>query len=282
MSRQNLECEDITKITEMKLNDEISKDITKMWERKCPQCDETIYHTSKCNRDRISMLNCVCRKCISKSQQLYKSTIKFERICNKCGKLTIYKNRKSFNQAEKENRVCINCISRRLCNEETKRKIGEKNRGLNNGMYGKTHSKEYKKVLSEKIKIHPLPHTTEGIKKMSVSLRKKYAENFKKFGFKGPRVNLNACEIIDNYGKENGYNFQHGLNGGEFYIKSIGVWLDGYDMDKNVVFEYDEPHHFNSDGSLKQKDIRRMDSIKLFLGCKFIRYNEKLNEIKEY
>jgi hypothetical protein len=38
-----------------------------------------------------------------------------------------------------------------------------------------------------------------------------------------------------------------------------------------LVIEIDEPHHFNSDGSLKQKDIEREKEIRELLKCEFIR-----------
>ena len=47
-----------------------------------------------------------------------------------------------------------------------------------------------------------------------------------------PNFNSNACKIIDEYGNKNGYNFQHAMNGGEFYIKELGYWVDGYDREK--------------------------------------------------
>ena len=39
------------------------------------------------------------------------------------------------------------------------------------------------------------------------------------------------------------------------------------------MIEYDEKHHFNSDGTLKEKDIQRQKEIIDILGCKFIRIN---------
>jgi hypothetical protein len=93
-----------------------------------------------------------------------------------------------------------------------------------------------------------------------------------------PNFNPNACKIIDEYGKRNEYNFQHAMNGGEFYIKELGYWVDGYDKENNIVLEIDEKQHFDKNGKLKPKDIKRMNEIKKFLGCKFIRINlEKYN-----
>jgi hypothetical protein len=77
-----------------------------------------------------------------------------------------------------------------------------------------------------------------------------------------------------------GWNLIHALNGGEYIV--IGYSLDGYDKERNIVFEYDEPKHFSKDGVLKEKDFNRMKDIILILACRFIRYNEKENKIIEY
>jgi hypothetical protein len=86
-----------------------------------------------------------------------------------------------------------------------------------------------------------------------------------------PSFNSSACRRIDEYGKQCGYNFQHAMNGGEFHIKKLGYWVDGYDKEKNVVIEIDEHRHFNADGSLKKRDVERQKEIEQYLGCKFIR-----------
>jgi hypothetical protein len=48
---------------------------------------------------------------------------------------------------------------------------------------------------------------------------------------------------------------------------------DAYDKEKNIVIEYDEPHHYDKTGKLKPNDIRRMNEVKQLLQCKFLRYN---------
>lgn len=92
-----------------------------------------------------------------------------------------------------------------------------------------------------------------------------------------PNFNVNACQIIDEYGKQHGYNFQHAMNGGEYFIEHLGYWVDGYDKAKNVVVDYyeDNHHHYNKDGTMKQKDLRRIDEIKKYLGCQFILLEER-------
>jgi len=92
-----------------------------------------------------------------------------------------------------------------------------------------------------------------------------------KYGQTSPNYSSLGCKLIKKYGEENSYNFQHAENGGEYHIKELGYWVDGYDKEKNVVIEVDEPHHFDKNGNLKEKDVLRQKEIIDFLGCKFIR-----------
>lgn len=116
------------------------------------------------------------------------------------------------------------------------------------------------------------------IKKMRISAIKRIEKHKLNKEQLIPGFNPDACKIIEDYGKENSYNFQHAMNGGEYHIKELGYWVDGYDKDKNVVIEIDEKRHFNKNGKLKQKDIKRMDEIKQFLNCKFIRLKFEENK----
>ena len=94
-----------------------------------------------------------------------------------------------------------------------------------------------------------------------------------------PGYNPTGCEYMDSLKPI--YNFQHAQNGGEVKIGTFSV--DGYDKEKNIVFEYDEPRHFDKHSwTLKEKDILRMNEIKKELGCKFLRYDEKNKVLKEY
>ena len=77
--------------------------------------------------------------------------------------------------------------------------------------------------------------------------------------------------LIEEYGKNEGYTFMHAENGGEYFIKELGYFVDAYDPINNVVLEVDERHHFDNKGKLKEKDIIRQKEITKILGCKFIR-----------
>ena len=63
------------------------------------------------------------------------------------------------------------------------------------------------------------------------------------------------------------------MNGGEFYIKELGYWLDGYDKENNVVYEFDEKYHKNQ--KQKQKDMLRQQDIINHLKCNFIRIKDE-------
>jgi hypothetical protein len=112
------------------------------------------------------------------------------------------------------------------------------------------------------------PHTEETKRKMRLSTIS-YLETLK--GQLTPRYNKESIQIIEEFGKKNGYRFMHAENGGEYYIKELGYFLDGYDPIFNIALEIDESHHFEENGNLKQKDIVRQQQIEEKLGCKFIR-----------
>lgn len=111
------------------------------------------------------------------------------------------------------------------------------------------------------------PHTEETKKKMRLSALE-YLNQLK--GQVVPRYNKQSISIIENYGKTHGYNFMHAENGGEYFVKELGYFLDGYDPIKNVVIEIDERRHFTN-GVLSDKDVERQKQIENLLGCTFIR-----------
>jgi len=88
-----------------------------------------------------------------------------------------------------------------------------------------------------------------------------------------PNYNPNGCKYFNVLMEQTGIHIQHAENGGEFHIKELGYWVDGYDKENNVVYEFDEIRHFIND-KLKDVDIKRQKEIEKFLGCKIIRIRE--------
>ena len=116
------------------------------------------------------------------------------------------------------------------------------------------------------------PHTEDTKRKIRISALA-YIGTLK--GQVMPRYNKKSISIIEEYGKQNGYTFMHAENGGEYFVKELGYFIDAYDPIHNIALEIDEKHHFNTDGSLKDKDLERQLQIETLLGCRFerIRYD---------
>jgi hypothetical protein len=91
-----------------------------------------------------------------------------------------------------------------------------------------------------------------------------------------PPFNRKACAFFDKLmtESETPIHIRHALNGGEFHVKELGFWLDGYDEVNNVAYEYDELKHHYKNGELSEKDKIRQKLIEEHLNCKFIRIKE--------
>lgn len=113
----------------------------------------------------------------------------------------------------------------------------------------------------------------EELEKMRVSAIKRVIEQ-------GTYVSYNkkSIPIIEEYGKKTGLEFRHAENGGEFQIPNTTFFVDGYDVVKNVVIEFDEKYHFTE--KQQNKDKQRQDMIGQILKCKFIRIDENNNVIE--
>jgi hypothetical protein len=110
----------------------------------------------------------------------------------------------------------------------------------------------------------------EELEKMSESAKQRIIRQ----GF-SVSYNPISIPIIENYGKENNYYFIHAENGGEYQIPNTTFFVDGYDINNNVVIEFDEKYHFSE--KQKNKDKQRQDMIGSILNCRFIRIDKNNN-----
>lgn len=182
--------------------------------------------------------------------------------------------------------------------EDTKEKIGNACRGVRNYWYGKHHSEESRQKMSEwhcgkVLSISHRQHISEANKgnKHTVSYKRKMSKFWKGRVFSSSaHINMRkaairrvinqfgttsynklACRYIDKLNADRGWNLQHAENGGE--VEICGYLVDGYDKDRNIVFEYDERQHFTIGGKLRLRDLRRQKDIINHIGCRFYRYN---------
>ena len=152
--------------------------------------------------------------------------------------------------------------------EEHKQKISETLKGSIPWNRGKQLSEEHRKSISKARK--GIKFSEEHKRKMRLAAIKRIEQNKLDGNQFYPRFNSNACKLIEEYGKANGYNFQHAESGGEYFIEELGYWVDGYDKTRNVVIEYYEKAHKNN----INKDERRKQEIINFLNCEFIEIKE--------
>jgi hypothetical protein len=151
--------------------------------------------------------------------------------------------------------------------------------GEKSGMYGKTISEVQRKhlsvITSKRLKENNPMSNPESVRKIRIKAIDRIEKNRLNGNQLVPNYNKSSIPILENKAKELGIvDLQHAENGGEYYIKELGYWVDGYSMEKNIVIEYDERHHFDMNGELKIKDKKRQKEIEDYLGCQFIRIKE--------
>jgi hypothetical protein len=243
-----------------------------MYRRNCPICNNQIEYTIEKNRDNAEKARSKCQKCRQPKTDKTKICIicsaKFTgqgKSCSKvCSQEVIKKVKKerygdeNYNNRNKARRTTIKKygVDNVAKAEIIKQKVTDKIRyfsrvstvGKNNPMFGKHHSA----VSKRKIRIKRIEYlqTHNGI---------------------APAYNKKACEYFNRLMKENKTNIQHAENGGEFYIKGLGYWVDGYDKENNIVYEFDERFHSRQ----KKKDKQRQREIQKLLNCKFIRIKDE-------
>ena len=139
------------------------------------------------------------------------------------------------------------------------------------------------KTIQEKIKtgkfvsIWSGKHLPEDMKEKIRISTLKYIESLPNYNGTKARYSHKACKYIDKLNEDKNWNLQHAENGGEYSIG--GYFIDGYDKDLNIAFEYDEAVHYKDkeNNILKDKDIKRQQNIINKLNCEFWRYNEYLD-----
>lgn len=242
--------------------------------RMCPVCKNEIYYSNKYRYKESVEFNKTCKLCRRNKNR--PKNLDLKRLCPKCGDDIFYANKQSYNVSLKNNSMCIHCHTRspgRIQSEQEKEKRNIKFRGKKRTLESKQRYSDSKRGIKNPFYGIHVSKSAEHRRKIRVGVINNLNRKLLLFGKTiSPKVNPLACQVIGEYGKENGYEFQHGLNGGEFYIKELGYWVDGYDKDKNVVIEYYERTHDRT--KVKERDMKRQIEIIDFLKCRFIIIHE--------
>lgn len=242
--------------------------------RHCPKCNKMLIYESKRGYFIGKKKKSVCSSCHAKRRK-------------DAGYKPPYMGGTKMNEEQRKN-VSNGLIKRhkkythpmlgKKHTESAIKKIKEKISGENNGMYGKIHTLETRKKISETRKRNNIPGPTiseEGKTKLRLKRIREIEEDKYNGNQMMPSYNRRACQVFDNINATLGWNGKYATNGGEQFIPELGYWLDYYEPFGNIVIEWDEPHHYNVDGTLKEKDTIRQKQIEEQLKCKFIRVKEK-------
>lgn len=258
----------------MKSNENECRDIRLA--RNCPNCNNLIKYKNKYRLEYAIRDGTWCSKCWRNKRKNTKFS-EWSKQCPLCNNLVYFKTKYCLQRSIKTNAVCHSCADRG--NIGRIQSYGEKEcRAVR--LRGQIRSLKSRKLYSESKRGRKNPqfgnHTsksTEHRRKIRLGCIKTIEERLKLVGkTMSPAFNPIACEIIDKYGKQNGYNFQHALNGGEYYISDLGYWVDGYDKERNIVIEFYEREHGRT--SRQEKDKKREIEIIDVLKCQFIIIHE--------
>jgi|APSaa5957512576_1039674.scaffolds.fasta_scaffold05585_5 hypothetical protein len=229
------------------------KNESKKWKRNCPSCGKTINYTRKKNWKRANQIETNCQSCTNTGRT---------------------------HTDEAKRKISLSKIGNTYTtgwtpSEDTRQKMRDAKKDYvpwNKGKKGvQVRSQEaiekFRKTmkLNGKLKGDNNPSKRPAVrKKLRIAM---IEQRSKLHGQIHPLYNSNSIPIIEQKATELGItDLQHAENGGEFYIKELGYWVDGYSKEKNTVIEYYEKHH----GRQEERDLRRQQEITDLLNCKFI------------
>lgn len=214
---------------------------------------------------------------------------KWIKKCPDCGILMVYHYKSRLKFSIEKSRVCCRCYYKRPKSKSTliKMSVAQRGRrhskdtklkmsGKNNGMFGIYRCGVDNPFYGKK-------HTDESIRKIRMAQCKNVLIRYEKTG-QFVNVGKNEHKYFVNLESKMGWDgIFYGKNGydRQYLIEPLGYFVDYFEPNLNIIVEYDEPRHYVC-GKLKDADVKRMEDIKRHLNCKFYRYNERLNEFKEF
>jgi len=264
---------------ENKLKKNECENTGKRWIRSCPNCKSTITYKSKEILNKAIKNNSHhCKKCsnIGRTSPFKGIRKTYIGTCLDCGYIRELLHASNYSTSKKKGFRCEKCANKK------------KQITINSPTYIKPTIKheEYNRLCPDCHEV--VYYTSKRIldnAKYKNSKCRKCADKEHRLRCIEKRQNIYpiynkmACCIFEDINKSLGWNLQHATNGKEYKI--IGYFLDAYDKDRNIVVEYDEPHHYYKDGTMRKKDIRRQEEITKHLNCKFyrIKHNQDWKDV---
>lgn len=199
----------------------------------------------------------------------------YKRNCPKCGKeiITSYT---GFWYGNKHNSKCRSCANKER--NKGKPKSEEHKNKLSLSHIGKHPSEETRNKLSisaqrQRLRSYDKEYRKKRSDVITLSMhkpdiRKKHLDAISKTRYLGHSTDIGCPEILEKWNKL-GFNF---IPNYQIKTNLDLFYLDGYDKEKNVVFEYDSKYHKRP--NQKQKDLVRQNKIINILNPnKFWRYD---------
>lgn len=239
-----------------------------IWTKNCPNCNIELFYKSPISYKRSIRDKVECKKCSFSKRIVQKCN-----ICKKVLWINDETNTRHCVKCEKIEKLSGNLFIKKCktCQKDIlyKSEITYK-RSLRSGVECKSCSKLGEKNPSKNLIGDLNPSRRPDVRtKLRISRRKQIED---RYGHQiSPNYNISFCKLILDIEKEFNWNGLHAENGGEFYIESLGYWLDYYEPNLNIVIEFDEKHHKFQ----KEKDFKRQSEITDFLKCKFYRIKEE-------
>lgn len=244
----------VNELNETNLNDITNK-------RNCPSCNKILNYKNQRAFQNATNTNKKCQTCSRYGRVEERKIFHLSRSCPRCKKELTYSSLIGCYNANRNQSVCGSCRSSlQMQNKTTRRKRIRSLKSVKHTWH--------KKIASNRKKNGTYVVTEDVREKHRINKVNRMIEDGTLIW---PNYNREACHIFHRLEKDLGWDGLYATKGKEQRIGRF--WVDYYEPTKNIVIEYDEPHHYNN-GELCDKDKYRQKWIEERINCKFFRINE--------
>ncbi len=200
----------------------------------------------------------------------------YKRNCVKCGKEMFYVSLDSMNHCKSGKcNYCANVIRGNSSNRKGCHHTNESKKLISLSKMGVGQSLETKKKRSIIRKnLYKNPEEVEKLaKKVKAAMRrpdvrKRHLDALHKSQWIKVKTDVGQLRLLEKWNKL-GFNFEPNY---QIHTDSDLFYIDGYDKDKNVVFEYDSSYH-NQFGQKKKDLVRQRKIVDILHPKKFWRFD---------